>query len=302
MYGTTSFHLTMPLCIVNSVVVTVLMSNRNLSTISTIGLIRSHPTSNFQRNIHEAIFHYSARIEVGDRFQVCISTRDMEKAAWAYTHHSQVVFDGTFGVCSSRLLLFITLVKDENGKGIPIAFFLFSAPSGNRATHAGYNTQVLFELLSLWKKHLSRNSKEPFTPYVAITDTDTKERGALVRVWPDIHLLLCKFHLRQCWTNHRKTIVRGKGPDFWKDHIKNNLYKLESQCVKPVQIFNQRISYWGLSRLITMSDHATSLQLISTYEASFNQLLANSESARAASRASPQPPPPAGFPGCAFVM
>ena len=198
---------------------------------------------NFQRNIHEAIFHYSARIEVGDRFQVCISTRDMEKAAWAYAHHSQVVFDGTFGVCSSRLLLFITLVKDENGKGIPIAFFLFSAPSGNRATHAGYNTQVLFELLSLWKKHLSRNSKEPFTPYVAITDTDTKERGALVRVWPDIHLLLCKFHLRQCWTNHRKTIVRGKGPDFWKDHIKNNLYKLESQCVMPVQIFNQRISY-----------------------------------------------------------
>jgi len=188
-------------------------------------------SSNFQPKIQEAIFHYSARSEASERFKVCISTKDMDDAAWKYAHHSQLVLDGTFGVCTSRLLLFIALAQDENGKGVPLAFFLFSAPTGNRATHAGYNTEILYELLSHWQKHLSRSSKESFALYVGITDTDTKERGALLRVWPTILLLLCKFHLRQCWTNHRKTFMRCGSTAFWKDHVQNNLYKLESQCV-----------------------------------------------------------------------
>ena len=67
----------------------------------------------------------------------------MDAAAWEYGHHSQVMLDGTFGVCTTRLLLFIAMAVDEQGKGVPIAFFLFSAPTGNRATHAGYNTAIL---------------------------------------------------------------------------------------------------------------------------------------------------------------
>lgn len=183
----------------------------------------------YKPEIRDAIFHYSARREAGERFQVCISTADMDKAAWSYGHKSQLVLDGTFGVCSSRLLLFISLVRDENGKGVPIAFFLFSAPTGNRATHAGYNTAILRELLSHWKTHLSKFSKAPFTPFVAITDTDTKERAALLDVWPDICLLICKFHLRQCWTNYRKSALRCGGTDFWKDQIRNTIAGLEVQ-------------------------------------------------------------------------
>ena len=49
----------------------------------------------------------------------------MDNAAWKYAHHSQLVLDGTFGVCTSRLLLFIALAQDKNGKGVPLAFFLF---------------------------------------------------------------------------------------------------------------------------------------------------------------------------------
>ena len=99
-----------------------------------------------------------------------------------YAHHSQMILDGTFGVCTSCLLLFIALAQDGQRKGVPIAFFLFSAPTGNQATHAGYNTQILHKLLSKWQVHLSKDSTASFVPYVVITDTDTKERGALILV------------------------------------------------------------------------------------------------------------------------
>lgn len=100
-------------------------------------------SKDFKPQISEAVFHYAARSEANERFQICISTPEMDAAAWEYGHHSQVMLDGTFGVCTTRLLLFIAMAVDEQGKGVPIAFFLFSAPTGNRATHAGYNTAIL---------------------------------------------------------------------------------------------------------------------------------------------------------------
>ncbi|KAF5381270.1 hypothetical protein D9615_008377 [Tricholomella constricta] len=137
----------------------------------------------FKPLISEAVFYYTARSHAGERFQVCVATPDMDHAAWEYGHRSQLVLDGTFGVCSTRLLLFIAMVIDKNRKGVPVAMFLFSAPTGNRATQAGYNTAVLRELLTKWKGHLGKNGGgEPFTVHVAITDTDTKERAALLDV------------------------------------------------------------------------------------------------------------------------
>jgi hypothetical protein len=36
---------------------------------------------------------------------------------------------------------------DENRKGIPLAFLLFSVPAGNQKTCAGYNTEIIAKLL-----------------------------------------------------------------------------------------------------------------------------------------------------------
>jgi hypothetical protein len=157
----------------------------------------------------------------------------MKAAAWKYAHCSQLILDGTFGVCSSRMLLFIAMGIDEDGKGVPVAFFLFSAPTGTQATHAGYNTEILRELLESWKRWLSHGHPVPFMPHVVITDTDTRERGALQQVWTHIWLLLCKFHLRQCWTNKRKALklVSTQDQNFWKDYIHGQLLSLEEQFV-----------------------------------------------------------------------
>ena len=189
--------------------------------------------AHFKPELQRAIFYYRARAEREDRLKVCISTKEMDDAAWKYGHQSQIIIDGTFGVCSTRLLLFISMGVDEKNQGVPLALLLFSAPTGNRATHAGYNTAILVELLMSWKSHLGLRDGYPFTPAVAITDTDTKERGALIRVWSDMVLLLCRFHLRQCWTNKRKTLFRiskdneAKEAGFWRDHVAGRLRLLE---------------------------------------------------------------------------
>ncbi|KAH9833112.1 uncharacterized protein C8Q71DRAFT_875534 [Rhodofomes roseus] len=163
----------------------------------------------FNRTLKDAIFHYKAREDKGERLEVCIATTEMYEAAWTYAHQDQFLLDGTFGICNSRILLFITMAIDKDRKGIPLAFLMFSAPSGNQHTAAGYNTDILAKLLAEWRvavnSHGSRfgHSGEQFQPLVAITDTDMKERGALLQVWPQLWLLLCKFHVRQSWKNHR---------------------------------------------------------------------------------------------------
>lgn len=188
----------------------------------------SPDSEDFKPEIASAVFHYSARAEAGDRFEISIATPEMDDAAHKYAHHSQMILDGTFGICSSRLLLFIALAVDEDGKGLPIALFLFSASTGAKATHASYNTDILAKLLGTWKHHLV-SKFGAFDPYSTITDTDTKERGALLRVWAKMILLLCKFHLRQCWTNNRKKVLKCEAHEFWKNQVLIVLQKLEVQ-------------------------------------------------------------------------
>ncbi|KAJ3728663.1 hypothetical protein C8R42DRAFT_567556, partial [Lentinula raphanica] len=147
---------------------------------------------NFKPGIAQAVFHYSARAEVDDRFEICISTPEMDQAARRYAHHSQFILDGTFGICSSRLLLFIALAIDEERKGVPIALFIFSASTKAKATHASYDTAILTKLLGAWKASLEQKFGL-FEPRSCITDTDTKERGAIITVWPHIILLICRF-------------------------------------------------------------------------------------------------------------
>ncbi|KAF7344086.1 hypothetical protein MVEN_01698300 [Mycena venus] len=192
----------------------------------------------YNATLANAIFHYSARADRGERFEVAIATDDMNRAAWRYGysperhfyissnsfsfdykrngHESQIILDGIFGVCDSRLLLFIVMAVDENQKGVPIAFLLFSAPTGNRQSSSGYDTAILMKLLKKWSEslnksaHLYGHAGVLFKPLSVITDTDLKQRGALVGVWSDIWLLICRFHLRQSWRNHRNRLLKGK--------------------------------------------------------------------------------------------
>jgi hypothetical protein len=160
----------------------------------------------YDKSLADAVFHYSARVEKGDRFEVCVATNEMKEASWKYGYCSQIILDGTFGVCDKRLLLFIVMGVDENKRGVPLAFLFFSAPSGNQQSSAGYDTDIIEKLLRVWKKSLEdfRGGK-PFYALVAITDTDLKERKALIRVTYSRHQRLrrCPLHVQTRHTTHQ---------------------------------------------------------------------------------------------------
>ncbi|KAF8527266.1 hypothetical protein JB92DRAFT_2826336 [Gautieria morchelliformis] len=75
---------------------------------------------------------------------------------------------------------------------------------------------------------------EEFDIQVAITDTDLMERGALLMVFPWISLLICKFHIRQSWRNHRNKEVKGDSP--LHVDVKKRLRQVEERLVQTLSI------------------------------------------------------------------
>ncbi|KIJ29531.1 hypothetical protein M422DRAFT_269066 [Sphaerobolus stellatus SS14] len=187
----------------------------------------------YNATLAEAIFHYSPRAASNERFEVCIATKEMNEAAWKYPYQSQITVDGTLGVCDSKLLLFIVMGVDEK-KGVPLAFLMCSAPSKNKQTSSGYDTEILTKLMRKWRSDLKKmHSGKAFEVLVAITDTDLKERGALLAVFPHIWLLICKFHLRQSWRNPRNKAIKGKPPSFVD--TKGRMARLESELIQTTE-------------------------------------------------------------------
>ena len=135
-------------------------------------------------------------------------------------------------------LLFILMGVDEKKKGVPLTFLLFSAPGGNQKTCAGYNMEIIRKLLQKWKNSLGICGGESFKPYVAINNTDLMERGALVLVFPRIWLLICKFHLHQCWKNHQCKVLKGKSLE--QTDLKQRLFHLEDSLIATVSISKAR--------------------------------------------------------------
>lgn len=75
-----------------------------------------------------------------------------------------------------------------------------------------------------------RNGSAFHSP-VSITDTDLKERNALLEVFPKIWLLLCKFHLRQAWKNHRSQLLKTNSPATGIGEVRIRLSRLEDELI-----------------------------------------------------------------------
>lgn len=171
-----------------------------------------------QSELKEACLHYQPHTNETDRLEIIICTPEQQEYAWKYGHQNLILVDGTFGISKHKLLLFIIMVIDENNKGIPVAFILFTPPQYNRLTSSGYDSKILEKLFIIFRDKISNNYNKnnplstsvTFTPLVAMTDTDVKERKPLSKVWPGIILLLCYFHISQCCKNEiNKQLGRG---------------------------------------------------------------------------------------------
>ncbi|KAI0701871.1 hypothetical protein BC835DRAFT_1411365 [Cytidiella melzeri] len=148
------------------------------------------------------------------QFELALSTPEQQIMAWKYGHKNIVVIDGTFGVCSARVLLFILMVVDNSNCGIPIAFFLFTAKEKHMAVHASYDSTILEEFIFQFRAAMGKNDLgEEFEFAVGMTGNDLREHRALCSQWPSMFLMLCLFHMSQAWRNalnkHLRVIPKG---------------------------------------------------------------------------------------------
>ncbi|KAJ7588293.1 hypothetical protein C8J56DRAFT_1026242 [Mycena floridula] len=188
-------------------------------------------SASYNKEFAKAVFHYHAQASKGERFEVSVAMKEMHEAAWKYGHHKQILLDGTFGLCNKKLLLFIVMGIDDEGHSVPLSFIFFSAPSENRHTAAGYNTDVLERLIEKRKVSIKKfGGDRKFCLWVAGTDTDLKERAALIHVFPDILLLICWAHLQRSWRNHRNKSLKGKAPGL--KEMRSRIKAVEDELVK----------------------------------------------------------------------
>ena len=116
--------------------------------------------------------------------------------AWAYGHQKQIILDGTFGICSTCMLVFFLMVVNDQNNGI------FTPKKDARAGHASYDGPLLACLLQHWKDGMGKNTAgKDFEIKVANTDNDPHEWHGLQMNWNDIWLIPCMFHTWQSWHN-----------------------------------------------------------------------------------------------------
>ncbi|GET57890.1 hypothetical protein RhiirA5_494808 [Rhizophagus irregularis] len=79
------------------------------------------------------------------------TTKEQRELAWEFGHNKILHLDGTF-------------VLDEQNKGIPIGYLLFSAAGGAQKASSSYNHTILKELLLYYKHRLEQEKGYKFTP------------------------------------------------------------------------------------------------------------------------------------------
>ncbi|KAF6747490.1 hypothetical protein DFP72DRAFT_1149006 [Ephemerocybe angulata] len=200
-----------------------------------------------------ACLFYSPEVpELNERFMLILSTPLQQRMAWKFGHKRQVLMDLTFGFCSARALLVILMVIDDANKGIPVAQMIFTAKKEAKAVHADYNQALLDRLLGLFKEKMGLNEKgEAFEIAVASTDNDTRERYALNKNFPGVLLLLCMFHVLQCWRNqvNRSLVTIPKGPA--RAEIRSRIWTLLMKLIRDISdyatatsLFNSELAFF----------------------------------------------------------
>jgi hypothetical protein len=183
---------------------------------------------------------------VTERLSIILTTPEQKLLAWKFGHKKQILMDLTFGVCSGRALLAILMALDDENKGLPVAFMMFTAKKQTKAVHADYDKALLEEQLKLWKEGMGKNDAgELFEVTVGSTDNDPRERHGLRANWSNILLLLCLFHVWQAWRNALNKYLRviPKGPE--RQSTRQHIAKFLMRLLKEITDYDEAISEYN---------------------------------------------------------
>ncbi|KAL6307979.1 hypothetical protein BKA93DRAFT_707554, partial [Sparassis latifolia] len=199
--------------------------------------------------------HYQPYLEgIFERFEIIISTPQQRDAAWTFGYKKQIIMDGTFRICSARVLCFIIMVINDQNKGIPVAHIVFSAKKHTKAVHADYNGALLTRLVEKFKIGMGVNPLgDTFCAAVAMTDNDPRERLALETTWEDILCILCLFHTWQAWRNSLNKFMRGVPKGDPAKAVRSRLgaflmrlLKVITNYTEAIAAFNTELQYFRM--------------------------------------------------------
>ena len=189
---------------------------------------------------------------ISDRLVIILSTARQQEMAWKFGHKRQMLMDGTFGVCSTCVLVFFLMVIDDRNVGVPVATIMFTPKKDAKAGHASYDRPLLSELLKRWKVQMGTNVHgEEFDMRVGNTDNDTHERFALQQNWTLIFLLLCMFHSWQAWRNglnrNLGCVPKGDARKAVRSHLGKFLMRQLKEITdysEAIDAYNQELAYF----------------------------------------------------------
>ncbi|KAJ8508307.1 hypothetical protein ONZ45_g9395 [Pleurotus djamor] len=196
--------------------------------------------------LSDALLYYQAPGPGNDdRLIMILATARQREMAWRFGHNGQVLMDGTFGLCSSAVLVFFLMVVDNDGRGIPIAEIIFTPKKDAKAAHASYDKTILTFVLAKFKEGMGLQNGESFNIRVGNTDNDKRERYALQQNWPDIQLILCTFHSWQAWRNklNKALQVIPTGPD--RQEVRKRLGEFLVHLLREVTEYSIAVSQFN---------------------------------------------------------
>lgn len=124
-----------------------------------------------------------------------------------------VYMDGTFSYCANYFAQLFTIHGIENGHYIPLMFCLLPSKTTDSYTN-------LFQLI----KEKMSHKQLIFEPKAVIVDFELAIHKSLRVVWPNAHIIGCRFHLTQAW--YRKIQSLGLSNEY-----KNN-YSAKGKWLK----------------------------------------------------------------------
>lgn len=100
----------------------------------------------------------------------------------------KIYVDGTFSYCPKFLTQLFTIHTVENGHYIPLVFILLPNKQSN----------TYFEAFKLLKSYCASINLR-LEPKEIVSDFEKAIHVGVKKIWPDINIIGCRFHLTQSW-------------------------------------------------------------------------------------------------------
>lgn len=162
---------------------------------------RMYPCRNIQKNIPKNVVEVQEFLQaeniISSKGESMVAVNDIENNIVIFTCTTNLQFlslvktiyvDGTFTYCTKFFCQLFTIHGFYNNHYIPLIFCLLPSKCGE-----------VYEYVFRNIKRLCSNLNLEFSPVEMYSDFEKSILNSASKIWPEIKLSTCRFHLGQCW-------------------------------------------------------------------------------------------------------